>query len=35
MDKINSFRDEYYFLSNFYEVSVTFDGTSYTDTEGL
>ena len=30
---INSFRDEYYFLSNFYEVPVTYNGITYKNNE--
>ncbi len=30
---INSFRDEYYFLSNFYEIPVTYDGITYKNNE--
>ena len=33
MEKINSFRGEYYFLSNFYEVPVTYDGITYENNE--
>lgn len=33
MDKIDSFREEYFFLSNFYEIPVEFDGITYTNTE--
>lgn len=33
MNKINSFRDEYYFLSNFYECSVTYNGLTYKNNE--
>lgn len=33
MDKINSFREKYYFLSNFYEVPVTYDGILYQNNE--
>lgn len=33
MNKINSFRDEYYFLSNFYECSVTYNGLIYKNNE--
>lgn len=33
MDKINSFRDEYYFLSNFYEAPVTYNGLTYQNNE--
>lgn len=33
MNYINSFRDEYYFLSNFYEVPVTYDGLTYQNNE--
>lgn len=33
MDKIDSFRDEYYFLSNFYEVPVEYDGITYQNNE--
>lgn len=30
---INSFRDQYFFLSNFYECNITFDGITYKNTE--
>lgn len=30
---IDSFRDEYYFLSNFYEVPVTYNGITYQNNE--
>lgn len=33
MSRINSFRDEYYFLSNFYNIPVTFDGITYQNNE--
>lgn len=33
MNKINSFRDEYYFLSNFYECLVTYNGLTYKNNE--
>ena len=33
MDKISSFRDEYYFLSNFYEAPVTYNGLTYRNNE--
>lgn len=33
MNKIDSFRNEYYFLSNFYEVPVTYDGITYQNNE--
>lgn len=33
MNKINSFRDEYYFLSNFYECYVTYNGLTYKNNE--
>lgn len=33
MKKINSFRDEYHFLSNFYEVDVTYNGITYGSSE--
>lgn len=33
MNKINSFRDEYYFLSNFYECPVTYNGLTYKNNE--
>lgn len=33
MKKINSFRGDNYFLSNFYEVPVTFHGLTYQNTE--
>ena len=33
MEKINSFREEYYFLSNFYEVPITYDGITYENNE--
>lgn len=33
MDKISSFRDEYYFLSNFYEAPVTYNGLTYQNNE--
>ena len=31
--KINVFRDEYFFLSNFYEAEVTYDGLTYRNNE--
>ena len=31
--KINSFRGEYFFLSNFYEAPVTYDGLTYQNNE--
>lgn len=33
MDKINEFRGEYYFLSNFYETPVTWDDITYKNNE--
>lgn len=33
MDKIDNFRDEYFFLSNFYSAPVTFDGITYQNNE--
>lgn len=30
---IDSFRDEYFFLSNFYETSVSYEGLTYQNTE--
>ena len=33
MNKINSFRDNYYFLSNFYECPVTYNGLTYRNNE--
>ena len=33
MDKINSFRGEYYFLSNFWSAPVTYDGITYQNAE--
>ena len=33
MDKISSFRDEYFFLSNFYEAPVTYNGLTYQNNE--
>lgn len=33
MSKINSFRDEYFFLSNFYEAPVVFRGLTYGSNE--
>ena len=33
MNKINSFRGNYYFLSNFYECSVTYNGLTYKNNE--
>ena len=33
MNKIDSFRNEYYFLSNFYEAPIIYDGVSYQNTE--
>ena len=33
MEKINSFRNEYYFLSNFYEAPVTYEGITYRNNE--
>ena len=33
MNKIDLFRDEYFFLSNFYEVPVTYDGITYQNNE--
>lgn len=33
MDKINSFRDENYYLSNFYECPITYDGRTYKNNE--
>jgi len=30
---INEFRDEYFFLSNFYEISVTYKGLTYQNNE--
>lgn len=33
MDKISSFRNEYYFLSNFYEAPVTYNGLTYRNNE--
>ena len=31
--KINSFRDKYFFLSNFYEASITYNGLTYRNNE--
>ena len=31
--KINSFRNEHFFLSNFYEAPVTYDGLTYQNNE--
>ena len=33
MEKINSFRNEYFFLSNFYEVDITYNGITYKNNE--
>ena len=33
MNKINSFRGEYFFLSNFYEAPVTYKGLTYSNNE--
>ena len=33
MNKINNFRNEYFFLSNFYDVPVTYDGITYQNNE--
>lgn len=33
MKKIDSFRDEYYFLSNFYEAPITYNGITYQNNE--
>lgn len=33
MEKIDSFRGEYFFLSNFYEIPVTYDGITYENNE--
>lgn len=33
MEKIDSFRGDYYFLSNFYEIPVTYDGLTYRNNE--
>lgn len=33
MDKIDSFRDDYFFLSNFFEAPVTYDGITYRNNE--
>lgn len=33
MDKINSFKNEYYFLSNFYSIPVTYNGLTYQNSE--
>ncbi|MBR0542558.1 MAG: NADAR family protein [Clostridia bacterium] len=33
MDKINSFRGEYFFLSNFYEAPIQYDGLVYRNNE--
>ena len=33
MKKIDSFRDEYFFLSNFYEIPVTYEGVTYLNNE--
>lgn len=33
MDKIDSFKGNYYFLSNFYEAPVTYDGLSFANNE--
>lgn len=33
MNKINEFRGKYFFLSNFYEVDITYDGITYTNNE--
>lgn len=32
-EKINSFRGKYYFLSNFYDAPVTYDGLTYRNNE--
>lgn len=34
MSKINCFKDDYYFLSNFYHAPVTYDGITYRSSEG-
>ena len=31
--RINAFRNEYYFLSNFYEIPVTYQGITYQNNE--
>ena len=31
--KINSFRDNYFFLSNFYEAPITYNGLTYRNNE--
>lgn len=33
MQKIDSFRDRYFFLSNFYEIPVTYEGITYQNAE--
>ena len=33
MNKIDSFKDEYFFLSNFYEAPVEYDGLKYGSSE--
>lgn len=33
MNKIDSFRGKYYFLSNFFEIPVTYDGITYQNNE--
>lgn len=33
MDKINSFKGEYHFLSNFYEAPIEYDGICYKNSE--
>ena len=33
MTKINSFRKEFYYLSNFYETPVTYNGLTYQNNE--
>jgi hypothetical protein len=33
MNAINTFGDEYFFLSNFYECPITFDGLTFTSAE--
>ena len=32
-EKIDQFIDDYYFLSNFYEVPITFEGIQYLNSE--
>lgn len=33
MEKINSFREDYRFLSNFYKVEITYEGRAYHNVE--